>query len=94
MADRYIKKDAIFKLIESMPLVDMNLPVEFMKALYDIPAADVAPVRHGRWEVEENWEIGYGVLVNVCTACGCIVPVNTSRYRYCPHCGAAMEAEE
>ena len=32
-----IEKNAVFKLIQSMPSVDKLLPVEFMKALYEIP---------------------------------------------------------
>ncbi len=46
-----------------------------------LPAADVAPVVHGRW---------FGT---VCTACG----ESTSFYydcAYCPNCGAKMDEEE
>ena len=46
-----------------------------------IPAADVAPVVHGRW------------AGTVCTACG----ESTSFYydcNYCPWCGAKMDEEE
>lgn len=64
------------------------------QAIHIIPAADVQPARHGRWKVEENWEIGYGVLVNVCSACGAITPVNVSRYKYCPGCGAKLDLKE
>ncbi len=32
-----IEKNAVFKLIQSMPSVDKLLPVEFMKALQEIP---------------------------------------------------------
>lgn len=32
-----IEKNAVFKLIQSMPSVDKLLPVEFMKALHEIP---------------------------------------------------------
>ncbi len=34
---RLIEKNAVFKLIQSMPSVDKLLPVEFMKALQEIP---------------------------------------------------------
>ena len=46
----------------------------------EIPAADVAPVVHGRW------------AGTVCTACG----ESTSFYydcNYCPWCGAKMDEE-
>ena len=35
--DRLIEKNAVFELIQSMPSVDKLLPVEFMKALQEIP---------------------------------------------------------
>lgn len=51
-----------------------------------IPEADVAPVRHGRWEVSE-----FGYLV--CTHCGwvrCGIPL-FEYYPHCPNCGAKMD---
>ena len=51
------------------------------------PAADVAPVRHGRWKNGGNG------LYDTCTACGkeiyLAIPMN-----YCPECGALMEKKE
>ena len=50
------------------------------------PAADVAPVRHARWEVNE-----FGYLV--CTNCGWIrygIPL-FEYYPHCPNCGAKMD---
>ena len=51
------------------------------------PAADVAPVRHGRWKNGGNG------LYDTCTACGeeiyLAIPMN-----YCPLCGARMGKEE
>lgn len=40
-----IEKNAVFKLIQSMPSVDKLLPVEFMKALQEIPT--VIPAEEG-----------------------------------------------
>lgn len=34
---RLIEKNAVFELIRSFPSVDRQLPVEFMKALYELP---------------------------------------------------------
>ena len=47
------------------------------------PAADVAPVRHGRWK-------RYGKNLGECSECGEIVSV---RNNYCPNCGAKMDLE-
>jgi len=63
--------------------------VEAAFRIIDIPAADVAPVVHGRWE-ESSDEDG-----TVCSVCGedfwsgCFV----TPWNYCPNCGAKMEAE-
>ena len=51
------------------------------------PAADVAPVRHGRWKNGGNG------LYDTCSACGkeiyLAIPMN-----YCPECGARMGKED
>ena len=56
-------------------------------------AADVAPVRHGRWidaypDIEPNPMFMYGI----CSACG--FEQGISKYlKYCPDCGAKMDLE-
>ena len=58
-------------------------------ALYYIPAADVQPVKHGRWIITDDVEH----FIAVCSECGrtedsrCIKDMP-----YC-HCGARMEQE-
>lgn len=54
--------------------------------LMEIPPADVAPVQHARWEVNES-----GYLV--CTHCGWVrygIPL-VEHYPYCPSCGFSMD---
>ena len=56
-----------------------------------IPAADVAPVRHGRWidaypDIEPNPMFMYGI----CSECG--FEQGISKYlNFCPNCGAKMD---
>lgn len=52
-----------------------------------LPAADVAPVVHARWEFYGENGHGYGLWK--CTRCG---NVTGEKYAeaYCPHCGARM----
>ena len=52
----------------------------------EIPAADVAPVVHGRW-VYGEFDIPH------CSECGNDVMPNMIS-PYCPHCGAKMDEEE
>ena len=50
----------------------------------DSPAADVAPVVHGRWEP-------YRKNLGKCSECGEVVQI---RSNYCPDCGAKMDSTE
>ena len=51
-----------------------------------IPAADVVPVVHGRWEQMKVFRTQY-----VCSECGDLFP--DFRSNYCPNCGADMRGE-
>lgn len=53
------------------------------------PAADVAPVVHGKW-VNTNKEVEQ---MCKCSACGYPISYFWSRTPYCPHCGAKMDKE-
>ena len=70
--------------------------------LKDIPAADVAPVVHGRWR--EDTDPADGDLR--CTHCGIAWPKCVQKqieeqgiwtlqtlFKYCPNCGAKMDKE-
>ena len=56
-----------------------------MKDIDRIPAADVAPVRHGRW----NEKMFRGLPLFECSACGISNP--WGKTFYCPTCGAKMD---
>ena len=64
-----------------------------------IPAADVAPVRHGRWE-EMHYEGGIldGTNFDRCSVCGYERvfddPALKTVFKYCPNCGAKMDGGE
>ena len=96
MAD-YIKReyavDAVADVYYNTP--DINLSCEkFEAAILKIQAADVAPVRHGRWidaypDIEPNPMFMYGI----CSECG--FEQSISKYlKYCPDCGAKMDESE
>ena len=52
-----------------------------------LPAADVAPVRHGRW-VKEKSDVLIHWHCSVCEKCYFLEEPNAD---YCPHCGAKMD---
>lgn len=60
----------------------------------DIPAADVAPVVHGRW-IRQPSDIGT-IDVEECSVCGCGMTERNQFWnaRCCPNCGARMDGEE
>lgn len=63
------------------------------RAIERIQAADVTPVRHGRWidaypDIETNPMFMYGI----CSECG--FEQGMSKYlNYCPNCGAKMDGD-
>lgn len=57
-----------------------------------IPAADVAPVRHGRWS-PVAFGIGICTTKYQCSVCKQYKDVDRP-YKYCPHCGALMRETE
>lgn len=51
-------------------------------------AADVAPVVHGRWIVQEKYTFG---TMYDCSICGTRILDNGHSWNYCPNCGAKMD---
>ena len=56
------------------------------RAILDAPAADVAPVWHGRW-VDTDSEFAQ------CSLCKYPVYAVWNQTNYCPNCGAKMDLE-
>ena len=89
MAEKeYIEREKLNDMLE-----DFCVNESFYDALQTIPAADVSPVRHGRWE-ELDEEGCYS-----CSVCGnpwIIIdgtPQDNEMY-FCPYCGAKMDGKE
>ena len=59
----------------------------------NLPAADVAEVRHGRWE--QHLQSSKVAPVYTCSLCKLNVSGFEKRWiKYCPYCGARMEKED
>lgn len=88
----YIERDAVLRHYKDVDksLVD-SLSHAILKALTvhveDLPAADVAPVRHGQWRLYGADKRGRGGIW-MCTGCKGLYPYKN---RYCPNCGAKMD---
>lgn len=85
----YIERDRLLKVLEH------NFygigAADVMRQLIEMqPAADAAPVRHGRWIYGEDIDIQ-------CSVCGADAltegDYRQTRSNYCPNCGARMDGE-
>ena len=95
MSEKYIKAADCEKYFYEH-LDDVHI-AGAMNAIDEMPDADVAPVRHGRWETLSDSDLSRTVMCSVCN--------NTFYYSkrreqlkidmmpYCPHCGARMDEE-
>lgn len=88
----YIEKEDLLELYRmDDPVLNENghvpLPV-IRQNIMDIPAADVAPVRHGRWErvIPSKSAAKWSTKVS-CSNCH---NAGYTRYKYCPNCGCLM----
>ena len=86
--DEYIKKsyavDAVLDVYCDTPDIDLSCE-KFEAAIFKIPPADVAPVRHGRWLHRKNG-------VAYCSECE--IDTVEDETEYCPNCGAKMDLED
>lgn len=91
MAKEYIERQrAIVDACNSLELYPSEY-AELENALNRIPAADVAPVVHGRWIEQEKYT--FGVMYD-CSICDNRILDNGHSWNYCPNCGAKMDKEE
>lgn len=68
------------------PPITLLTPEEFAEYLYELPAADVAPVVHASWVT--HYRSGTPVAKGYVSTC-CDM-WNNRKSDYCPNCGAKM----
>ena len=88
MIKEFIEREVVIKAIMSEP-PDAHYPQWYVDKIKSIPAADVAEVRHGRWEKHgSKWQ---------CTGCKVLMSIDGTPQEnllyYCPNCGAKMDGE-
>ena len=83
--DEYIKRANAIEAVRHAWAKGLE-PVQYLEI---IPAADVAPVRHGRW-LDGREKRLFGEHYFLCSNCksrnGLMIPFN-----YCPNCGTKMD---
>lgn len=88
----YIEREAILNRLNKVHMDNrpFDAGVQFgvdhaISCIMEAPAADVAPVVHGRWEPIMD---AYGDLEGWICACG---RESKEMSKYCPNCGAKMD---
>ena len=96
MAEKeYIEREKLNDMLE-----DFCVNESFYDVLQTIPAADVAPVRHGHWKKgkgnerpTENGFVHDDRYICDCCGWGCCCETKLD-FSYCPKCGAKMDGGE
>ena len=97
MPDEYIKRDAVLDYLTIMPIdigfSDIDRVIDFVK---ELPAADVAPVKHGKWVRARGMMPPEAFGVYECSVCGWMqdyhIPTRMrEKTPFCPGCGARLE---
>lgn len=90
--DEYIKREAAIDAVTAAYVRTAGYKtrervLETREAIQKLPADDVAPVRHGDWEIVLG---SNGNEYMVCTCCRVSQDI-TGVFTYCPNCGAKMD---
>lgn len=86
----YISRDTAIARLTKLEVTDkLATMADAKRGIADMPAADVAPVRHGRWETHYR----SGTTVSKGVVSGCCDMWNGWKTPYCPNCGAKMDGE-
>lgn len=93
----YIEREATIKLLRSLGSRDYRREKGTIQEAIKIvsfpeytPSADVAPVRHGRWEM--NSDRPDNIICTNCDAGFDVWKHEAKDFNYCPNCGAKMDA--
>ena len=87
----YIDRGIAIAKLTALEVTERNATMTSAKRLLAyMPAADVAPVRHGEWEIVVG---SNGKEYMVCTCCRVSQDL-TGVFTYCPNCGSKMDGGE
>lgn len=80
----YIERETVIKAVKHAWAKGLE-PTQYIDI---IPAADVAPVVHGKWIEQEKYTFG---TMYDCSICDNRILDNGHSWNYCPNCGARMD---
>ena len=92
--DEYIKRETAVRMIMAAKWRDGSDGAMAMEIVASAPAADVTPVRHGRWihsryeDCSEQFEL---VKCSQCNHEAYAMAFYVRGGNYCPNCGAKMD---
>ena len=90
--DEYIKRETVINHLDACMDTLWKPEIVALKCFVEgIPAADVAPVRHGEWLLRHEGH-GHYWECSVCHTNPCIYV--TKDTKFCPNCGAKMDGAE
>lgn len=102
--DEYISRESVVRYLKgySEKECNSNSPYGMItssvlskaeRAISKMPAADVQPVKHGRWSECYTDSHHYS---GICTVCGkaSIRSIKENPLEYCPKCGARMDGDK
>lgn len=82
----YIDREAAYNDFERFNSDDKKwTPIRVKAFISRQKAADVAPVRHGRWIKRKSWNC------SVCSECSFETSPYMFETKYCPNCGCLMD---
>ena len=84
--DEYIKRETAVRMVMAAKWGDCSYGAMAIEIVASAPAADVAPVVHGRWIYDKKAQRPY------CSVCkGYFYGAANSPMSYCPNCGTKMD---
>lgn len=90
----YISREFVLSCVDSfLSKTDMPIAAQyFYDCFRECKAADVQPVKHGRWSECYTDSHHYS---GICTVCGkaSIRGIRENPLEYCPKCGARMDGD-
>lgn len=94
----YIKRETVTNHLDACMDTIWKPEIVALKCFVEgIPAADVAPVRHGRWVHSHYENCSEQFEIVKCSCCGHKAYAMAFYVRggnYCPNCGAKMDGAE